>query len=385
MGYYLTNCSNPSNQTSWYHDNNQAIVGIMVVVRVLIALAGIIGNSMVIYAARTRWSTMGASFRYLNRVVVSLAFADLFYSLLGQPFDILHWYASLSGIGPRLRICGGMWIMSILTFFQDVCCGSSCFHVALILLLRCLCLMKPLSFERWHVKITKISIVGIWIYTIVIVLIPTTISFRITKGLYETDEDLYKKYKYIYSSAWTSVYHLTLTVPLALNLILGVITIYLLRVQATKENTDQDYCSYRSEPPDIRVSNNTTGKTKSVLQTSGINSRSSRKKAMEKMIKMVTIGTILCYTPNLLFRSYLQETVRQGKSGSAYDSTGKVVFAFLARVGLQVGSIINPFIYATTIPQFKKLVKRYMKKSVGKKNTETGSGQPIQSMPASFH
>ena len=382
MGYYLTNCSVESNHTLWYHDGGKAIVAVMVAVRVLIAVAGIIGNSMVIYAALTKRNAMCASFRYLNRVVLSLAFADLFYSLLGQPFDILHWYASLSGLGPKLRRCGGMWIMSIMTFFQDVCSGASCIHVALILLLRCLCLMQPLRFEKWHLKISKIGIAGIWIYTITIVLIPTFISFMITKGL---SDELYKKYKNPYSTAWTMVYQLTLTVPLVLNVILCIVQLYLIKKRDAKSNTNEEYESYDSGPPDIRISDHSNRKTKSVLQTNGINSRASRKKALARMIKIVTIGTIICYTPNLLFRSYLMQMVRHDTSYNTYDSTGKVVFAFFARVGLQLGSIINPFIYATTIPQFKKLVKRYMTFSLGMKTSETGSGAQTFTMPASYH
>ena len=88
---------------------------------------------------------------------------------------------------------------------------------------------------------------------------------------------------------------------------------------------------------------------------------------------MVTIGTIICYTPNIIFRSYLMQMVKQSTSGNTYDGTGKVLFAFFARIGVQLGSIINPFIYATTIPQFKKLAKRYLKRSFRMRKVETGS------------
>ena len=320
---------------------------------------------MVIYAALKNRNAISASFRYLNRVVLSLAFADLLHSLLGQPFDILHWYLSLAGIGPQLRDhkCGGMWIMSIMTFPQDVCSGASCFHVALILLLRCFCLIKPLSFEKLHLRLTKISIAGIWIYMISVVLMPTFISIKLTA---DVSEEEYKKYKEAYSIGWNIVYQATLTLSLGLNIILCIVKLYLLK----KQEMNEDRCSSFSSQPDIIVSGTSS---KSVLQTQGTNSRASRKRALEKMIKMVTIGTIICYTPNIIFRSYLMQMVKQSTSGNTYDGTGKVLFAFFARIGVQLGSIINPFIYATTIPQFKKLAKRYLRRSFRMRKVETGS------------
>ena len=362
----LANCSNTNTTLYWYNVGNKNLFWVLVSIRVLISIAGIAGNTMVIYAATRNRKAIFSSFRYLNRVVLSLAFADLFYSLLGQPFDILHWYLSLTGIGPQLREhkCGSMWIMSIMTFPQDVCSGASCFHVALILLLRCFCLMKPMSFEKWHLRLTKISIVGIWIYMISVVLMPTFISIMLTADI---SKDEYKNYKNAYSIGWNIVYQATLTLSLGLNIILGMVNIYLLK----KQEKDKERGSTFSTNPDIVVSG---ASANSVLHTQGTNSRASRKKALEKMIKMVTIGTIICYTPNIIFRSYLMHMVQQSTSGNAYDGTGKVLFAFFARIGVQMGSIINPFIYATTIPQFKKLAKRYLRSSFRMKTVETRSG-----------
>ena len=36
-----------------------------------------------------------------------------------------------------------------------------------------------------------------------------------------------------------------------------------------------------------------------------------------------------------------------------------MMFCFISRILVQVGSCVNPFIYATTIPGFRKMVKNY--------------------------
>ena len=82
------NCTNGSQL--WY-DNHKEFFWILVAISALIALVGILGNALVIFAASQK-RHIGSSFRYLNRVVLSLAISDLSYSLLGEPFFVVHWY-----------------------------------------------------------------------------------------------------------------------------------------------------------------------------------------------------------------------------------------------------------------------------------------------------
>ena len=39
--------------------------------------------------------------------------------------------------------------------------------------------------------------------------------------------------------------------------------------------------------------------------------------------------------------------------------TLQVIFCFTSRILVQIGSCINPFIYATTVPGFKKMVNNF--------------------------
>ena len=131
------------------------------------------------------------------------------------------------------------------------------------------------------------------------------------------------------------------------------------------------------------------------------------------MIHMVTIGTLLCYTPYIVWLQYNMVMVGKKRSHEVFDSTGKVslnvcsnhyfklhdtrreriifgklenllvikiyhrnsfhykvLFIFIARILVQAGSSINPFIYATTIPRFKKSVSNYLGCFIRNKKTD---------------
>merc|ERR1712018_848343 len=76
---------------------------------------------------------------------------------------------------------------------------------------------------------------------------------------------------------------------------------------------------------------------------------------------MTTVGTLICYTPFIIWIQWFMVKVNQEKSHKILNSTGKVLFCFIARMGVQAGCIINPFIYATTIPKFKEFVNSYLR------------------------
>ena len=82
------NCTNGSQL--WYDDNTE-FFWILVSISALLSFVGVVGNAIVIYAAIQK-RRIASSFRYLNRVVLSLAIADFLYSLLGEPFFVVHWY-----------------------------------------------------------------------------------------------------------------------------------------------------------------------------------------------------------------------------------------------------------------------------------------------------
>ena len=74
----------------WYYDNI-ATFWIVICIIIFIALVAAVGNAFVIHVFVTKRG-LGAQFRYLNRVVLSLAIAEFTLSLFGTPFSIVYWY-----------------------------------------------------------------------------------------------------------------------------------------------------------------------------------------------------------------------------------------------------------------------------------------------------
>ena len=97
--------------------------------------------------------------------------------------------------------------MSTITFITDVCSGVSLYHVALIVLLRCFAIARPMTFKEWHKRFGKISIYVTWIFNVAIVLIPTVIC---TKGFTTYDSMFFDDdYLKLYGGAWHAVQHIT--------------------------------------------------------------------------------------------------------------------------------------------------------------------------------
>ena len=90
MGLNVTNNVTTDEKALWYY-SHQEIFWILISISILIALAGVVGNALVIFAA-TQKRSIGAGFRYLNHAVISLAIADFILSLFGTPFSIVYWY-----------------------------------------------------------------------------------------------------------------------------------------------------------------------------------------------------------------------------------------------------------------------------------------------------
>lgn len=87
-----TNSTSIDESDLWYY-NHKSLFWILIFISMLIALAGVLGNAMVIYAA-TRKRHMSGGFSYLNNAVKSLAITDFCFSLFATPLSIVYWYWS---------------------------------------------------------------------------------------------------------------------------------------------------------------------------------------------------------------------------------------------------------------------------------------------------
>ena len=163
--------------------------------------------------------------------------------------------------------------------------GSSCFHAALIVLLRFVSLINPANFKIWHKRLTWISIGVIWIYLLVICLIPTAIT---TKGF--TTNIMPKSYGNAYVRSWYALYCGTLTLPIVFILIICLVKICML-----KENL-----VYQSE-------------------------RTCKKKTnLAKITTWITITTLICYIPFIIWTHHNMAKIKNGAAHEVLNTTAGV-------------------------------------------------------------
>ena len=161
--------------------------------------------------------------------------------------------------------------------------SSSCFHVALIVFLRCLAIAKPYNFRTWHERITDIGISIIWIFLILICLVPTMICTKLF-----TTKIMPKNYKNMYITSLEVLYHGILTSPI---LLIAVMYLILLIILNRGKKNEGDLVG------------------------------SSKKESLGSMIRWITISTLLCYTPIIVTRQYNIAKINNGTWKQVLNST----------------------------------------------------------------
>ena len=188
-------------------------------------------------------------------------------------------------IAPAIRDSGEIWKVSIITFVADIFRGASCFHAVLIVLLRCVAIIKPMSFKTWHKRLTWISIAVIWIYLLVICLTPTAITTE-----FFTTNIMPKKNGDAYGESWQALYHGTLTVPIVLILIMCLFKIYILK-------------------------DNSTDQSEKV---------SEKKKSLAKMTTGITVVTLICNVPFIIWTQYNVAKINNNTAHEVLNTTAGV-------------------------------------------------------------
>jgi hypothetical protein len=116
------------------------------------------------------------------------------------------------------------WKISLLRVLPMSLQGSSCFLVALIVYFRLLITTKPLKFEQEHRRLGMIVSRGIWVFSILMNMIPCFASINKTGGIRE--DDIRRRF---FSGSFLIVIHTTVTVPLLLTIIFYIIILQTLR------------------------------------------------------------------------------------------------------------------------------------------------------------
>ena len=173
----------------------------------------------------------------------------------------------------------------MITFVPSIFRGSSCFHAALIVLLRFVSLINPTNFKIWHKRLTWISIGVIWIYLLVIRLIPTAIA---TKGF--TTNIMPKSYGNAYIRSWYAFYCGTHTLPIVFILIICVVKICILK-------------------------DNSVDQSERTCQ---------KKKHLAKITTWITITTLICYIPFIIWTHHNLAKIKNDTGHEVLNTTGGV-------------------------------------------------------------
>ena len=106
-----TNVTTSDEKVLWYY-SHQDTFWVLISISILIALAGVLGNGLVILASIKKRS-IAEKFRYMNYAVISLAIADFILSLFGTPFSIVYWYWGKQIHRPYIIHKGGLIIIRL--------------------------------------------------------------------------------------------------------------------------------------------------------------------------------------------------------------------------------------------------------------------------------
>ena len=132
---------------------------------------------------------------------------------------------------------------------------------------------------------TRISIAVIWIYVLVIQLTPTAICTN-----FFTTRIMPKGNLKAYSEAWQAFYHATVTVPIILIVILYIVLMYILEDNSVNESKKA----------------------------------AEQKKSLAKMTMAVTIGTLIAYTPFIIWTQYLMIMIKNNNAIEVSNTTASV-------------------------------------------------------------
>ena len=142
-----------------------------------------------------------------------------------------------------------------------------------------------MNFKTWHKRLTWISIAIIWTYLLVICLTPTAITTE-----FFTTDIMPKANGDAYGESWQALYHGTLSLPIVLLLIMSLVKIYILK----NKSADQ-----REEVSD-------------------------KKKALAKMTTGITIATLICYTPFIIWTQYNVAKIKNNTAHEVLNTTAGV-------------------------------------------------------------
>ncbi|XP_072043450.1 beta-2 adrenergic receptor-like [Amphiura filiformis] len=279
----------------------------------LVAIAGLIGNSMIIAAVAFSKKLQTST----NAFVTSLSITDLLTS-----FTLIWYTISLLGKN-EWPIPGAYWICKFTGFMVYACVGTSMLTLGMIGINRLIHISKPM----WYQKIfTSWKLV-------ILVLIPwviPTVSLLISTATGDV------AFGYNKPSLVCAVYEHTDLFVIAINAV-GLLFPLLAIVSYSMQSSSADL-AITEEGHDPNHS--TAGRRRKQISKQEI--------AITKNLFVVVVGFLVCFLPYLILLS-----IRNAIDAEHYR--------FYIRVGPFFNSAINFMIYASKHPDFKVVLRHMMR------------------------
>ena len=178
--------------------------------------------------------------------------------------------------------------MELTNFVPYVLETSSCLHVTLLVFLRLLAILKPLTYRETHIKLRHTSIITIWIISISVHLV--AVLSRVDFGVEKTG-DFYFPYRYI-------VLHGFHTVPIICMVVMHAVLIWKLKTMRNNANEN-------------------------IEDTTTTHADLTNKK-MTLMVQRIVCFVVVCYVPYLSWKHYFYSVISKRHQLNILTSEVKV-------------------------------------------------------------
>ncbi|XP_072019039.1 beta-2 adrenergic receptor-like [Amphiura filiformis] len=315
----------------------------------LVAITGLIGNSMIIAAVAFSKKLQTST----NAFVTSLGVADLLTS-----FTLVWYVVGLLGEN-EWPIPGAYWICQLTGFMIFACIGTSMWTLGMIAINRLILLIKPIWYEKIFTS-WKLAI---------LVAIPWVIPEAFLLTLHVTGDVTYA-YAVEECSVWahSGVFIIVQSVigliPPLLAIVGSYIWIYVYikkYFRRQKQHLSQFSDSSTNDDSQSPGMQNTTSKfmiTEEGHDPNSDNAVQRRKQISKQEIEItknlfvVVIGFFACFIPYFIMHSFRESTINNANIEHAFFYVKGIPF---------INSVINFIIYAMKHPDFKVVLRHMMR------------------------
>ena len=213
--------------------------------------------------------------------------------------------------------------MALLAIVPEVLEMSSVLHVTLLVFLRLLAIMKPISYKQIHTKLRYNSIIVIWLTSMFFHSATKTALLFENKTLFDYGN-------------WFILLSFNI-LPVVLIIIMYIVLMWILRDKTSKNNPG---------PNNVELNSNLNSQLLNNQPTIATGAEQMERK-MTLAIQRIVLFVIFCYGPFLIWRVYYYAVVNKRDDGKVGDREVILILRFLISIRLKhlIHFVHKPIIY----------------------------------------